>query len=58
MHRPQEGKALSQRFFFLLQLRQTLDDLAASWEAVGDVPGEEEEDAVDDIMGATTQQSG
>ncbi len=28
MHLPHDGRALSQRFFFLLQFRQTLDDLA------------------------------
>ena len=30
VHRPHEGSALSQRFFFLLQLRQTLEDFAAA----------------------------
>ncbi len=28
MHLPHDGRALSQRFFFLLQFRHTLDDLA------------------------------
>lgn len=30
MHRPHDGRALSQRFFFLLQLRHTLEDFAAA----------------------------
>lgn len=37
MHLPHDGKALSQRFFFLRQLRQTLEDLAVAVESAGEV---------------------
>lgn len=30
MHRPHDGRALSQRFFLRRQLRQTLEDFAAA----------------------------
>jgi hypothetical protein len=30
VHRPHDGKALSQRFFLRRQLRQTLEDFAAA----------------------------
>ncbi len=41
MHLPHDGNALSHRFFFLRQLRQTLEDLAAVVDSAGDVASDE-----------------